>query len=254
MPEQTHNTQSPYEHEPYSSHSLLAPMEEEGGEEDERGWLLTYADMVTLLLTFFVMLVAMSHMSTERFQQIIRSLKLTLGAQATEPGALGKAGEYGAYRWEIRKLKLFDHTPLLIDLHKAFKGSKDVEIETQGRKVILRVKGKVLFATGSADLNPAAIPVLKRIAKIVKEHPEYRLDIKGHTDPRPIHTAKFASNWELSALRATTVLRFMLSQGIDPHRMTATGYADTEPLVPNTSEENMARNRRVEFVLEKMEE
>ena len=83
------------------------------------------------------------------------------------------------------------------------------------------------------------------------DHADYRIAIRGHTDDRNIQTRQFPSNWELSAVRATTVLRFFIQQGIDPQRMTATGYADYIPLVDNDSAENRARNRRVEFVLEK---
>ena len=87
-----------------------------------------------------------------------------------------------------------------------------------------------------------------------RDHADYRIAIRGHTDDLGIDTAQFPSNWELSAVRATTVLRYFIGQGIDPERMTATGYADYLPLVENNSVENRARNRRVEFVLEKEEE
>ena len=83
--------------------------------------------------------------------------------------------------------------------------------------------------------------------------PEYTINIKGHTDNIPIATRQFPSNWELSAIRATTVLKHLISRGIAPKRLTATGYGDKIPLEPNTTDANRARNRRVEFVLEKKE-
>jgi chemotaxis protein MotB len=82
-------------------------------------------------------------------------------------------------------------------------------------------------------------------------NPGYKLEIQGHTDDIPISTAQFPSNWELSAVRATTVLRYMVDAGINPKRLTATGYGSSIPLVPNISPENRAINRRIEFVLEK---
>ena len=87
-----------------------------------------------------------------------------------------------------------------------------------------------------------------------RDHADYRIAIRGHTDDQAIQTQRFPSNWELSAVRATGVLRFFIEQGIDPERMTSTGYAEYMPLVDNDSAENRARNRRVEFVLVKERE
>jgi chemotaxis protein MotB len=111
----------------------------------------------------------------------------------------------------------------------------------------------VLFNSGSATLNKNALPILDKIARLLFEYPEYNINIKGHTDNVPISTKQFPSNWDLSAIRATTVLKYLIQKGIKPERLTATGYGDVMPLVPNTSAENRAINRRVEFVQEKTE-
>jgi chemotaxis protein MotB len=233
-------------------------------EEDDEGapeWLLTYGDMVTLLLTFFVFLFSVSTLDVTRFESIKESVQESLGGP---PG-----GVVGGLPWDskgypvpphlkgLEQISGLEEEPLLADIKEMIdkKNLDDViEVSAQGeRTVILRVKGQVLFASGATSINPEARPVLEGIAKIVYEYPQFRLDIKCHTDPRPISTPKFDSNWELSALRATAVLRYLADKGISPKRMTATGYADTQPLVPNTSEESMAKNRRVEFVLEKKE-
>jgi chemotaxis protein MotB len=118
-------------------------------------------------------------------------------------------------------------------------------------KIIVTIKGKALFNSGSADLNTTAISIFDDIIPILYDYPEYNINIKGHTDNIPISTPIFPSNWELSAVRATTVLQYLVSKGIRPQRLTATGYGDVMPLIPNTSESNRAQNRRVEFVLEK---
>ena len=117
------------------------------------------------------------------------------------------------------------------------------------------------FATKQGK-NPEPLQVVKDSAKIIfanltflfRQYADYRIGIRGHTDDLDIETVQFPSNWELSAVRATTVLRYFIEEGIDPERMTATGYADFIPLVNNDSPENRARNRRVEFVLEKEKE
>jgi len=100
-------------------------------------------------------------------------------------------------------------------------------------------------------LNPSAIPIFDDLIDILFDYPDYNINIKGHTDNIPISTEIFPSNWELSAIRATTVLKYVISRGVNPDRLTATGYGDVMPLLPNTSEENRTQNRRVEFVLEK---
>jgi chemotaxis protein MotB len=120
--------------------------------------------------------------------------------------------------------------------------------------LVIQIRGQVLFPSGSATLSREAESIMDQIARIVSRYTEYMVNIKGHTDNVPISTAKFDSNWELSALRATSVLKYFIKRGINPLRLTATGYADILPLVPNNSDENRSRNRRVEFVLEKKPE
>ncbi len=231
--------------------SLLAPEEEE---ESTAEWLVTYGDMVTLLLTFFVFLVAMSSLDEKRFESIIQSIQQNLGGAVYQESQVGGGARQTTRQRSLDQLTGLEEEALMEDirqeLHK--KNLDDtVRILRQGDKIILRVEGQYLFASGSSSLGDKAGVVLDRVASVVKDYPDYRLDIKGHTDSRPISTSRFDSNWELSALRATSVLRYLLGKGISPQRLTATGYADSEPLAPNTSEENMAKNRRVEFVLEK---
>jgi len=235
-----------------SNHNFPSQPEEEGPGE----WIVTYADMVTLLLTFFVMLVAISSVDTERFEKIMYSIQYTLGAGVAPGGRVGRIDTHDVRQRSLSTPTGSENEPLLEDIRETI-NKKDlqdsVQVVQQGNKVIVRVKGQVLFPTASSQFDPQAKKVLDELAKLVMQYPEYRLDVGGHTDPRPISTPKFDSNWELSALRATAVLRYLVEQGVNPRRMTATGYADTDPIVPNSSLENMAKNRRVEFVLEKKE-
>ena len=233
----------------------LGGMEEEP-EGDGREWLLTYADMVTLLLTFFVMLLSISSMDNERFDKIMTSIQYTLGASVAPGGQLGRIDVHALRQRNLSQMTGTEDEPLLQDIRQMIKKKNledSVQAIKQGDKIILRVKGRLLFLSGSTQFDKRAAGVLSEVARLIKRYPNYRLDIQGHTDSRPIHNDKFASNWELSALRATAVLRYLIKQGVSPRRLTATGYADTDPLVPNTSPENMAKNRRVEFVLEKKE-
>ncbi len=131
---------------------------------------------------------------------------------------------------------------------------KNVVLEVLDGKIVIRVRGKILFKSAEANLARNAEPVLDEIVSIIKEYDEYNVNIKGHTDNRPITTIKFKSNWDLSAIRATAVLQYLVKSGINPKRLTATGYGELFPIVPNNSIENRAKNRRVEFVLEKENE
>ena len=115
-------------------------------------------------------------------------------------------------------------------------------------KIYIQIRGKVLFDSGAAQLNDDAKPILDKIVGIIHDYEEFNVNIKGHTDNTPISTAQFASNWELSAIRATTVLKYLIDGEVNPMRLTATGYGDLLPLVTNSSAENRAINRRVEFV------
>jgi chemotaxis protein MotB len=126
-----------------------------------------------------------------------------------------------------------------------------VDLAFDGDQINLQIDGRYLFESGQVVLKDRARFIFANLAQMFRDYADYSIAIRGHTDDLNIQTTQFPSNWELSAIRATTVLRFFIQQGIDPERMTATGYADYLPLVENNSLENRARNRRVEFVLEK---
>ena len=236
-------------------HTIADSLVNEG---EEAGWLMTYADLMTLLLVFFVLLFSLSSMETEKYKSSIQSIKTQFQNDETIMGLLELM--------EIpesadTKITIEDITGLRAREVSLFKDiNKFVSSRDQGNmmgthildgKIIVRINGEALFDSGSADLKISGITVLNKIIKIVYEYPEYMINIKGFTDDIPISTSRFPSNWELSAIRATTVLKHMIQKGVDPKRLTATGYGEIAPLVPNDSHEHRAINRRVEFVLEK---
>jgi chemotaxis protein MotB len=117
------------------------------------------------------------------------------------------------------------------------------------RGLVISVKDTVLFPVGSVDLTPSAQEVILGVANILADMPN-AVRIEGHTDTVPIHTARFYSNWELSTTRATNVLQFMIqSAGLPPQRLSAAGYGEYKPVVPNINDRNRALNRRVDIVL-----
>ncbi len=228
--------------------------------DDETGWLVTYADLITLLLVFFVLLYSLSSLKQKKFISAINSIKQQLNAKAPLTGISDLIKIEDSTK---SKISIEDVTGLrtrqdamvkdINDFIVRTRQNKNISVQTLNNKIIITITGKILFNSGSASLNQNAIPVLDEIAALVFKYPEYIINIKGYTDDVPIATKQFPSNWELSAIRATTVLRFFIKKGVKPDRLTATGYGDVMPLVPNTSAENRAINRRVEFVLEKTE-
>jgi len=227
---------------------------DEIAQTDSRGaWLITYADLVTLLLVFFVLLFALSKMELGNMTEALKSFEITIGTE-TPKTSLFDIIDTGS----IGKGKKLDHligmreVDVLKDINSFIRRrglQENVEAEFIEGRIVLRVEGKVLFNSGSADLLPEAAYILSDIIQIIQNNPQYDVDIQGHTDNRPINTPKFASNWELSAIRATTVLRYLIEDGVFEDRLTATGFADLKPVASNNNPEGMRKNRRVEFVL-----
>lgn len=219
---------------------------DDGGGE----WLATFADLMTLLLTFFVLLFSLSSIDNVRFREIISEIQLGLGAKPRKAAVFDDIPRDrlinilpGAARQSVSA----DLEQLVRD--EKLEGAEVVDMGDQG--ALLRIGGHILFPSGTAEIQDSARGTLDKLAVILQRNPEYHLDIKGHTDNIPISTAAFASNWELSALRATTVLRGLLARNVPSWRMTATGYADTQPLAANFSPAGRERNRRVELLFAK---
>lgn len=227
---------------------------DEIAQTDARGaWLLTYADLVTLILVFFILLFALSNMELGNITDTLKSLEISIGAEEPKTSLFDiiKTGSPGGRKMldqliGMREVDVFKEIESFISRRGL---SDNVEAELREGRIVLRVEGKVLFNSGSADLLPEATYILSDIVEIIKHSPHYDIDIQGHTDNHPITTAKFASNWELSAIRATTVLRYLIEDGVFQERLTATGFADLRPVAGNDTPEGRSKNRRVEFVL-----
>jgi chemotaxis protein MotB len=247
-----------------------APITESLTDEDGvADWLVTFADLMTLLLVFFVLLFSLSTFNVEKYKEILESIRVNPGNGEPTSTLLEFIEIPDIMQTELTLEQLTglkpkpEKTPpgqsqntedILEDINQYITQKhlgEYVVLEVLDGKIVIRIRGKVLFPTGSARLSQSAEPILDEVISILGEYREYSINIKGHTDNIPISTPQFESNWELSAIRATAVLKYLIKQGISPKRLTATGFGDMFPLVPNTSEPNRAINRRVEFVLEK---
>ena len=209
--------------------------------------------MITLLTVLFLMLYSMSVMSRGKFSALALSVRSGFGgaleggtsilpgsAHPTHSGILpeGMVPPYGEAMKNLRRYVRRHHLD-----------GKVTVVSNERGVVISLVSDDMLFERGQAELRPKSDAVLERVAQILKTVPN-QVAIEGHTCNLPIHTGRFPSNWELSTARAGTVLRYFTERaGLPNGRFMAAGYADTRPLVPNSSEANRAHNRRVDIVI-----
>ncbi|MDY7036289.1 MAG: flagellar motor protein MotB [Thermodesulfobacteriota bacterium] len=239
------------------SGSKLSDLEEIAQTDARGAWLLTYADLITLILVFFILLFALSKKEAGIMADALKSYEIAIGKETPKTSLFNiidksLSGKRKKLDQQIglRDVDLFKEINSLIK--KKNLGGK-VEAEVKKGDIIFRVQGSVFFKSGSADLLPEVTHIFSDIIQIMKNYPQYDVDIQGHTDNRSISTAKFTSNWELSAIRATTVLRYLIKEGIPAERLTATGFADLRPLADNDTPVGRKKNRRVEFVLKEKE-
>lgn len=235
--------------------------DEEKGEEGAPAWMATFADMSTLLLCFFVLLLSFANTDAQKFRDMLGSVQDAFGVQKETPGdymarsseviefALEQMDEEGKKNDSESDSQSKPSMEQILSIVQALfddmGGVADIFMDEEG--VTVRVEGKLLYSSGSADLKPEAIPILDRIAALLKKY-NFDLYILGHTDSVPIETAKFPSNWELSSARSAAALKHMMNRGASSERLVAIGFADSRPIETNASPEGRAKNRRVEFM------
>jgi chemotaxis protein MotB len=222
-------------------------------EEGAPGWMMTFGDLMSQLLTFFVLLVSFSIFDEIKYNTVKGSLKYSFGVlKGWEQPLVEKIRtppETSRTNNEEQKLAGIGYRLKKFVAEKGMKGSLQAVMRKEGLAIILRNSGKpVMFDSGSAQIRPEFAPILEKVAKELMKIPN-RIRIEGHTDNRPISTLKFPSNWELSAARAASVLRFLVRKGIDPARLSAVGYGEFRPVAPNDTPEGRAKNRRVEILV-----
>ena len=202
--------------------------------EEKEDWLITYADAITLLMAFMVMLLTFSEYDIPAFEEAAAAIQSNLsGREATSPTQLLKID--------------------VQDVVYNMQADQVVKVETDSKGVVIELSSSAFYKPGTAEMRDAAIPVLEKMVQtlLAPRYEAYHIDVEGHTDDVPINTEMFPSNWELSARRATRIVRFLVGQGMDPDRMKATGFAATRPKAPNRDAEgkpipeNQTKNRRV---------
>lgn len=240
-------------------------------------WLVSYADFITLLFAFFVVMYSISTLNEAKYKMVSESIRfaLSLPSGPTSPivtplanGGLSSSPLTNPLPQTLylNKVLVDKHTAQLgeqqrkIEIHMKklalqLKGVMDsmirqnnVKIELTKRGVVVDISASTLFDTGEAVLHPESIGVLSSLAKVLSKE-DMPIEVEGHTDDIPIATAKFPSNWELSSVRASSVTRVLMDNGVPEKRLSVIGLASNQPLVPNSNAENRAKNRRVTITI-----
>ena len=217
------------------------------------GWMATFADMVTLLLCFFVLLLSFAQQDANKFKTLMGSIKNAFGVQLKRKDAPFAA--FSPSRFERKDVELKQEDKALLGMVLELKQivfqdpdlKKSVKVSVEDQGVVMRYPLTLLFKENSATLHPGAAKKLKGAISILKER-NVNLVVRGHTSDIATPNSVYPSNWELSSARAAALLRALMEEGgISPTRLKAVGYADSQPLLPNTSPQNRSVNSRMEL-------
>jgi chemotaxis protein MotB len=249
-----------------------------GGEhENDERWLLTYSDMITLLMALFMVLFSISSVNTSKFESLQRAMqdafsgKILSGGESIQqtgadtnsarPAATPPIPAIQAITQQLdaaqkskaaaRENEDFKALKQQIDAYAREHGlTSTLETTVARRGLVIRLlTDKVLYDSGSATLNASATPLLDRIASLLRTEFDHPIVVEGHTDDEAISSSQFPTNWELSTARATAVVRFFIRDHVAAGRLAASGYGAMHPLTTNATAAGRARNRRVEIVL-----
>lgn len=221
-------------------------------------WMNTFADLMNLLLCFFVLLFAMSNIDARKSEAIIKAFQgntgvLTGGNTIVEQRVVNRGSMSNGQSSKVMEMQNFENLKEEIDEYlKENQLSNQVEVVNEDAGLLLRFQDNVLFDQGSATINPESYQVLDYIGTLLKSETfkDKFVSVEGHTDNVPIKNARFDSNWELSVTRASNVVRYLIERlSINPERLTASGYSEYHPIAPNDTEANKRSNRRVDIMI-----
>lgn len=233
------------------------PYEEEG--DNHERWLVSYADFITLLFAFFVVMYALSSINEGKYRILSNSLLNAFGTRGAVPMDRIPAPDSvplptTSLRPRVSEAVLRERarlTSVARDILKVLAplvAQGKVRVTQTSRGVNVEINASVLFAPGDASLSEESRQALTAVAAVLRND-DHAIQVEGHTDSVPINNAAFPSNWELSAVRASTVVRLFVDNGVAEGRLTAVGHSATRPVGPNDTEEGRLRNRRVSVMI-----
>lgn len=222
-------------------------------------YMLTYGDLVTLLMCFFVLLFAFSSVDSQKFESLMVSFQgsagILPGGTSMQEAKLQFDGMPEKNTSSAQSVQLDSMERLKEEVQKKLEENNlgtDVSLEIEARGLIIRFPDNVLFDSGSAEIKTNALNSLKAIGNVLnkKEYEKSQIRVEGHTDNVPISTFKYPSNWELSTARSTNVIKHLIANiGLDPNRLSASGYGEYHPIASNTDSSGRSKNRRVDIVV-----
>ncbi|MFZ3578241.1 flagellar motor protein MotS [Virgibacillus sp. DJP39] len=235
-------------------------------------WMVTYSDMITLILVFFILLFSMSQINSVKFEVVSESFKNRMifdfypsSVPMESPAETNNKLDNGRNSNEIEnpssEFKPFPNSPrkkedtlnnLMTEVEQ-YLAKNDlnnvISASRSERGVVLVLQELILFNSGEAKILSSGKPFLNKMGSLLMKIPN-EIKVEGHTDSQPMSSFRYPSNWELSGARASSVVRYLIEENdFDKSRFTIVGYSDTKPLLPNDSDENMEKNRRVEIVI-----
>ncbi|WP_099159577.1 flagellar motor protein MotB [Virgibacillus ndiopensis] len=231
-------------------------------------WLLPYSDMLTLLVALFIVLFAMSEIDVQKYKELSQVFKNEFsGGQSifenkespvNKPNEMpidiekdkdkDKEKENDKENQELAKLQAMQQK--INNYITKNKLSEKLATKLTDEGLLVTILNDVSFDSASAEINKKGEKIAREVSEFLYSDPPHQIVVSGHTDDRPIHNEKYASNWELSVIRAVNFMRLLLqNEDLDPERFSAKGFGEHHPIAPNTSEENRAKNRRVEVLI-----
>ncbi len=213
--------------------------------ENHERWLVSYADFITLLFAFFVVMYSTSSVNEGKYRAVSESAQAafnpsTLTSKKIEIGPKLSSGNRP--KGKVEYIAAIKH--VMSELEK----SNRLEIFQNSRGIVVRITDTAIFNSGSAEIKEEAVETIDGLAGVLATMKE-NIQIEGHTDNIPIHSTIYPSNWELASSRATSIVRRFVNMGLDPSRLTAIGYGEYRPIAGNDSEDGRSKNRRVDIVV-----
>jgi chemotaxis protein MotB len=212
-------------------------------------WLVSYADFITLLFAFFVVMYSAAQLDKRRAGQLATAIQTAFMQRGSLPpapadvgGTTGRAPSPSTEEDQSALKAQIEHT-LASEI-----ANGDVAVRSSAEGLVISLREVGFFDTGSDKIKASSVPVLDQMARILQQDGSF-IRIEGHTDNVPIHNARFSSNWDLSTARATATIRLLIRDGLKPERMAASGYAEYHPIATNATSQGRATNRRVDIVV-----